>query len=44
MGLANVRRRLEGRYANEASMRVETQADHFRVELSLPAEAGETKA
>lgn len=44
MGLANVRRRLEGRYANEASMRVETQADRFRVELSLPAEAGEPKA
>lgn len=40
MGLTNVRRRLESRYATGATMRVNTQADRFRVELSLPAETG----
>jgi two-component system sensor histidine kinase AlgZ len=44
MGLTNVRRRLEGRYATEATMRVDTQADRFRVELSLPAETGDARA
>jgi LytS/YehU family sensor histidine kinase len=44
MGLTNVRRRLEGRYAADASMRVDTQADRFRVELSLPAETGDARA
>jgi LytS/YehU family sensor histidine kinase len=41
MGLANVRRRLEGRYGNDASMQVNAEAGQFRVELSLPAEAGD---
>jgi len=43
MGLANVRRRLEGRYNGEASMQVSTAADQFRVRLSLPAETGDSQ-
>jgi len=43
MGLANVRRRLEGCYATGATVRVNTQADRFRVELSLPAETGDAR-
>lgn len=42
MGLANVRRRLEGRYSNEASMQVTAEAGQFRVQLSLPAETGDS--
>ncbi|HYL83374.1 MAG TPA: histidine kinase [Candidatus Angelobacter sp.] len=42
MGLANVRRRLEGRYGADASMQVTREAGQFRVQLSLPAEAGES--
>ena len=42
MGLLNVRKRLEGRYGTDASLRVDSQADQFRVELSMPAETGET--
>jgi two-component system sensor histidine kinase AlgZ len=41
MGLANVRRRLDGRYNGDASIQVSTEADHFRVQLSLPAETGD---
>lgn len=41
MGLANVRRRLEGRYGTDASIRVNSQTDHFWVELSMPAETGD---
>jgi two-component system sensor histidine kinase AlgZ len=41
MGLANVRRRLEGRYGGEASMQVSADANQFRVQLSLPAETGD---
>ncbi|HXY24303.1 MAG TPA: histidine kinase [Candidatus Acidoferrum sp.] len=41
MGLVNVRRRLEGRYGSEASIKVNAEEDHFRVELSLPAETGD---
>jgi len=41
MGLANVRRRLEGRYNGDASMQVSAEADQFRVQLSLPAETGD---
>lgn len=43
MGMANVRRRLEGRYGSGASIQVTTAADKFRVELSLPAEAGDAQ-
>ena len=42
MGMANVRRRLEGRYSGEASIQVTAAADKFRVELSLPSEAGDS--
>jgi len=42
MGLLNVRKRLEGRYGTDASLRVDSQADQFRVELSMPAETGES--
>jgi LytS/YehU family sensor histidine kinase len=42
MGMANVRRRLEGRYSNQASIQVSAAEDKFRVELSLPAEAGDS--
>ncbi|PYU79319.1 MAG: sensor histidine kinase, partial [Acidobacteria bacterium] len=40
LGLANVRRRLEGRYGEEATMQVSAEGDCFRVNLSLPAESG----
>jgi len=43
MGLTNVRQRLEGCYATGATVRVNTQADRFRVELSLPAETGDAR-
>jgi two-component system, LytTR family, sensor histidine kinase AlgZ len=43
MGLVNVRRRLEGRYGGEASMQVTAESDTFRVQLSLPAESGDSK-
>ncbi len=43
MGLANVRRRLEGRYGEQASMQVSVEGDRFRVHLSLPAETGESQ-
>ena len=39
MGLANVRQRLDARYSKEASIRVNTTADQFQVNLSLPAES-----
>src|SRR5579863_8540569 len=41
MGLANVRQRLDARYPKLASMRVNTTADQFQVNLSLPAEPQE---
>jgi len=40
MGLTNVRQRLEGRHGTEASLRADSNADQFRVQLSLPAERG----
>jgi hypothetical protein len=43
MGMANVRQRLEGRYSGQASLQVTAAADKFRVELSLPAEAGDSQ-
>jgi two-component system sensor histidine kinase AlgZ len=42
MGLANVRRRLEGGYGAQANLQVTTEADCFRVRLSIPAESGES--
>jgi two-component system sensor histidine kinase AlgZ len=42
MGLLNVRRRLEGRYGSDASMQVSAEAGQFRVQISLPAEAGQS--
>jgi len=41
VGLRNVRNRLEARYGNEATFRVEPEEDKFRVSMSLPAEYGE---
>jgi two-component system, LytTR family, sensor histidine kinase AlgZ len=41
MGLENVRQRLEARYPKLASIRVNTTADQFQVNLSLPAEPQE---
>jgi len=38
LGLANVRRRIEARYGNEADMRVTAEAGIFKVQLSLPLE------
>jgi sensor histidine kinase YesM len=43
MGLANVRRRLAGRYGERASMQVSSDANRFRVNLVLPAESGAVK-
>jgi two-component system, LytTR family, sensor histidine kinase AlgZ len=42
MGIANVRRRLEARYGALAGVRVISEADLFRVELTLPAETSES--
>jgi two-component system, LytTR family, sensor histidine kinase AlgZ len=41
LGLENVRRRLESRYAGDASMRVTADEGQFQVSLSLPAETQE---
>jgi two-component system sensor histidine kinase AlgZ len=41
MGLENVRRRLESRYAADANMRVTADEGQFQVSLSLPAETHE---
>ena len=41
MGLLNVRKRLEGRYGTDASLRVDSQTDQFRVDLSMPAQTGD---
>jgi len=38
VGLANVRQRLAARYGNRATFGVQTEADHFRVSVTLPAE------
>jgi LytS/YehU family sensor histidine kinase len=38
VGLENVRRRLETRYGEQASLRVLSTEDRFRVRISLPAE------
>jgi len=42
MGLSNVRRRLEGRYGTDAGMQVSAEHGRFRVQLSLPAEVGDS--
>jgi LytS/YehU family sensor histidine kinase len=38
VGLANVRRRLETRYGEQASLRISTVEDRYRVRISLPLE------
>lgn len=43
MGLINVRRRLEGRFGEQANMQVSSAEGHFRVHLSLPAETGDMR-
>jgi len=43
LGILNVRRRLEARYGSQASVRVDSEAELFRVELTLPAETVEAK-
>ena len=40
VGLKNVRSRLEARYGNEATFRIEPEEDKFRVSMSFPAEFG----
>jgi two-component system, LytTR family, sensor histidine kinase AlgZ len=44
LGLKNVRDRLEARYGKEANMRVSTENEKFRVELSFPADTGEAQS
>jgi two-component system sensor histidine kinase AlgZ len=41
LGLANVRQRLEARYGQEATLRVDAEEELFRVTISLPAEMSE---
>jgi two-component system, LytTR family, sensor histidine kinase AlgZ len=41
LGLKNVQKRLEARYGKDASLRVDTEGELFRVSLSLPAESEE---
>ena len=43
MGLDNVRRRLESRYAKDAQMRISADNGQFQVNLSLPAETHEVR-
>lgn len=38
VGLANVKQRLAARYGNRATFAVKTEADHFRVSITLPVE------
>jgi two-component system, LytTR family, sensor histidine kinase AlgZ len=44
VGLRNVRSRLEARYGNEATFRIEPGEDRFRVSMSFPAEYGAAEA
>ena len=44
VGLKNVRSRLEARYGNEATFRIEPGEDNFRVSMSFPAEFGAIEA
>jgi two-component system, LytTR family, sensor histidine kinase AlgZ len=43
MGLENIRRRLESRYANDAQMHISANNGQFQVNLSLPAETQEVQ-
>lgn len=43
LGLANVRRRLEARYAGQAALHARADGEEFRVDLSLPAESKEVQ-
>jgi two-component system, LytTR family, sensor histidine kinase AlgZ len=38
VGLANVKQRLAARYGNRATFGIKTEADHFRVSITLPVE------
>lgn len=40
MGLSNVRRRLEGRYGNRASIEVSADINRFRVHMEIPSQSG----
>jgi two-component system, LytTR family, sensor histidine kinase AlgZ len=42
-GLANVRRRLEARYGDQAGLQARADGNEFRVDLSLPAETKEAQ-
>src|SRR5262249_2275589 len=44
LGLLNVRRRLEARYADQAALQALAEGAEFRVDISLPAEAQEVQA
>ncbi|MGC1200660.1 MAG: hypothetical protein WA879_03860 [Candidatus Acidiferrales bacterium] len=44
VGLVNVRQRLAARYAGRATMDVSSEADRFRVAISLPDESKEAAA
>jgi two-component system sensor histidine kinase AlgZ len=44
MGIQNVRRRLEARYGSSANIRVSTEAERFRVDLTLPAQTRENES
>jgi two-component system sensor histidine kinase AlgZ len=41
LGLANVRQRLETRYATEATLRITAEEEFFRITLSLPMEVAD---
>jgi two-component system, LytTR family, sensor histidine kinase AlgZ len=43
LGLLNVRRRLEARYGEQASLQARGDGNEFRVDLSLPAESQEAQ-
>jgi hypothetical protein len=44
VGLVNVRQRLQARYGNQASFAVTTEADRYRVALTLPTESEQQTA
>lgn len=43
LGLANVRRRLEARYAGDASLQARAEGNEFRVDVAIPAESKEAQ-
>lgn len=44
LGIENVRRRLEARYGSSASVRVTSEEERFRVDLTLPAQTRENES